>query len=205
MGIGADIKAVFQDVGTGITIVRDSGHVSGEYIDFTLNRQVTKPFIREHFLEASLAHDTVAVTGDVLRFNTTEDNYLLVNKTPEMFEDGVITYESVLYKCNITGGVLLRPSGEVRDAHYHKQTQWDTVKSDVHALQTEALYGTDLLTDEELGRLSIENDELYIPTSVGVTVLDRWEPVSGEFYMVMSIKKRRYDAVDICMVEEDTR
>ena len=205
MGLGDDIKSVFQDVGTAITIVRDSGHISGEYIDYTLNTQITKPFIREHFLEASLAHDTNAIAGDVLEFNVTGSDYLVMNKTPEMFENEVITYESVLYKCNITSGTLLRPSGEVRDDQYHKQTRWGLINDGVYALQTEALYGTDLLTDEEVGRLGIENDELYVPSSVGVAVLDRWEPVSGEFYMVMAIKSRRYEAVDICIVEEDTR
>ena len=205
MTIGDDIKETFEDVGTGYTVFRDTGDVSGEYLDYAINAQVTKPFTREFFLQATLPYDSSALTGDVIQFDTTGDNYLLMNKTPELFENTLITNEAVLYKANVSGE-LLRPSGETWSTQtYHKEPQWETIKSNCHALQTEALYGHDLDTDEELGLLGVQNHELYIPHSVGVRILDRYQPLSGEFYRVETIKTRRYEDIDVCEIGEDRR
>ncbi len=58
MGVGADIKEVLADVGTSILIVRAARNISGEFIKYQLNAQVTKPFIREFFLDAMISYDT---------------------------------------------------------------------------------------------------------------------------------------------------
>lgn len=205
MTIGEDIRETFEDVGTSYVILRDSGDISGEFLDYAINRQITKPFVREFFLEATLPDNTEAITGDTIRFETTSDVYLVMNKTPELFENAVVTNESTLYKTNVSG-TLLRPSGEVWDPQtYRKEPQWQTVKSDCPALQTEALYGHDLDTDEELGLLGVENHELYIAHSVGMQVLDRFEPASGEYYRVETIKTRRYPGIDVGGLGKDTR
>lgn len=205
MAIGADIKEVFEDVGTAYTILRTSGNISGEYLDFSVNRQVTKPFIRAFFLEASIAYDTVSIAGDILQFDTTNDKYILMNKTPELFENAIVTNECILYKCNVSGE-LSRPTTSDRSAQtYLKTDVFNSVKSDCNALMTEQLFGHDLDTDEELGMIGIQKHELYLPSSIGAEVLDRYEGSSGEYFMVTSIKKRRFDAVSVCNMEEDTR
>jgi len=204
VAIGGDIKEVFQDVGTAYTILRNAGNVSGEYLDFSVNRQVTKPFIRAYFLEASIPYDTESIAGDILQFDTTSDKFILMNKTPELFENAVIVNECVLYKCNVSGE-LTRPTAS-RDAQTYQSTEtFNTIKSDCNALMTEQLFGHDLDTDEEIGMIGLQKHELYIPASLGVQPLDRYEGSSGEYFMVESIKKRRFDAVDICFLEEDTR
>ena len=206
MSIGDDIKEAFEDVGTVYTVHRDSGDISGEYLDFEINAQVTKPFTREFFLQATLPYDTSALTGDVVEFDTTGNNYLVMNKTPELFENSIITHEAVLYKANISSGELLRPSGETWPTQtYHKESQWENIKSDCYALQTEALYGHDLDTDEELGLIGMQNHELYIPHSYGTRVLDRFQASSGEFYRIETIKTRRFSNVDVCELGEDRR
>ena len=45
MTIGPDIAEAIDEVGTSFIIVRDSGNVTGEYLYFKPNAQVTKPFI----------------------------------------------------------------------------------------------------------------------------------------------------------------
>jgi len=209
MSLGEDIKEAIEDVGVGFTVLRDAGNISGEYLDFEISKQVTKPFIREYFLSSTLSYETDVITGDVIRFDPTDDNYLVMNKTPELFENSVIGYDCILYKANVSGE-LLRPSGETWDATwdtetYHKTPEWETIKAECYALQTEALYGHDLDTDEELAMIGVENHELYIPHSVGVQVLDRYQPASGEYYRVETIKTRRYSGVDVCELGEDRR
>ena len=205
MSIGPDIKEVYEEVGITFTLIRESGDVSGEYLHFHLNRQVTKPFIREFFLESFFAYDTDVQAGEVVKFDTTEDAYLVMNKTPQLFENEIIQYHGVLYKCNVSGE-LQRPSGEDEwDSNYRKQTTFEVIKSNCYALQTEALYGHDIDTDEELGMIGVENHELYLPASVGVQQLDRYVPVSGEDYRVDTIKKRRYNAIDVVELSKETR
>ena len=203
-GVGEDIKSAYEETGAGFTILRDAGDLSGEFLDATLNDQITKPFIREHFLECNFAYNTSGEVGDVVRFDETRDNYLVMNQTPDVFENEIIEYNVVLYKANVSGEIL-RPSGEVRDGQLHKQTQWQIVKTNAYALQTDAFFGGDLDTEQDLGIIGIENDELYIPANAGIEVMDRWQPASGEYYRVESISRRRFPAVYVVKLGEDQR
>ena len=209
MAFGLDIKHVLQEVGTAVHIKgRTSGEtdIDGGYLDYEMNRQVTKPFVREFFLEASLPYDTVILAGDVVEFQDgTSRRFMVMNKTPENFENEGVIYEIVLHRCNVSGE-LFRPSGEVPNATtYQRQTVWQLVRGECYGLLTDRLFGTDLIQDEELGQIGIESQVLYLPHSVGARVLDRYRPVSGEYYKIETVSIRRYDNIDICYVSEDTR
>jgi hypothetical protein len=210
MTLGADIKEVYTDVGAAYSATRIGPGVSGEletgYLDFELNRQVTKPFIREYFIEASLPYDTVSAVGDVIEFTADGRKFLLMNLTPDLFENAVFEYQGVLYKCNILAGKLERSSGEDWDTQtYHKEHVWDVIDDNIPALVTESLFGHSLETDVELGMLGLERHELYISASYGIKPLDRFTPVSGEWYMITTVKRRRYDGIDVAELETDTR
>jgi len=205
LGIGEDIKSVYIDVGVSYNILRDDEEISGEYCVYKINRQVTKPFIQEFFLEAQLPHDTQLVPGDLLEFQTDKRVFMLMNKNPTMFEDEIVNYQGILYKCNVSGE-LFTPSGEIWDPQtYHKVTVWKQKKAVCYGLQTEPLFGHDLETDEELGQIGIERHQFFVPHSVGIETLDRYEPVSGEYYKVEEIKRRRFPGVDVVELSEDTR
>ena len=98
MTIGLDIKEVLREVGNTITIIRDSGNITGEYTMFQSNAQVTKPFIREFFLEGWLSYDTEAVVGDIVEFVVMGDRYIVMNKSPKMLENVIYQYDGVFYK-----------------------------------------------------------------------------------------------------------
>lgn len=204
MGIGLDIKEVLVDVGVAFSILRDSGTLSGEYLDYETNRQVTKPFIREYFLEATLPYDTRAIPGDIIKFDKTGDNFILVNKSVELFENDYVAYEGVLYKCNVSGEIR-RYSGEGWSSQtYENIAEWETIKTNVYALLTERLYGADL-NEEDFGQLKIAKNDLYIPAIQNIQVLDRYVPASGEYYKVTTVERNKFNKVDVCRVEEDTR
>jgi hypothetical protein len=209
MVLGDDIKAAYIDVGTRYSACRRGPGLSGEletgYLDFTLNRQVTKPFIREYFIEAALPYDTEVIVGDVLEFTADGRKFLVMNLTPEMFENQSYEYQGVLYKCNVESGKLERSSGESWDSNYRKVPNWVEIDDNVPALQAESLYGHSLEADIELGQLGLEKFELYIPSTYGIQVKDRWTPVSGEWYMVTTVKARRFDGVDVAELREDRR
>lgn len=201
MTLGADIKEALTEIGA-VVIVR-SGET--EYVDLETNAQVTKPFIREFFLEAMVSYDTDMESGSVVEVDLTGEHYLVMNKTPEIVENAIMNYSCVFYKANVSGEIL-RPSGEVRSTQtYHKVSVFNSVATDCYALLTEPLFSGDLETDEQLGLLGIKKEELYIPRSYGIQVMDRFQPVSGEYYIVESIKARRFPAVDVAILGEDTR
>jgi hypothetical protein len=204
--IAEDIKDILaDDVGAAYTVIRDAGDISGEYARTAMTSQATKPITLEHFRRCTLPYDSSAAAGDVIEFDVTEERFLVTNKLPKMLENTVTHYESILYKCNIANGVLMRPSGETRDDQYHKETQWQTIKSDCDAMQVAALYGNDLEADQELALIGLAKNEVYLPHSVGAQVLDRWQPASGEYYQVSVIESRRFPEIDILIVEEDHR
>lgn len=203
--IGADIKEALIDAGGAFTIIREAGNVSGEYGTYQPTSQATKPITLEHFRHGVLAHDTGVVAGDVIDFEETSERFLIMNKLPMLSGDVITKHESVFYKCNIVSGELLRPSGEVRDSQYHKETRWDPIKTDCDAMQVAALYGNSLEDEDEMAMLGLRKDEIYLPHSVGAQVLDRFQSTSGEYYMVDTVETRRFPGVDVLMVQEDHR
>lgn len=202
--IGADIKDALADAGGAFTILREAGNVS-EYGTYLPTSQATKPITLEHFRHGALSYDTDVVAGDVIEFDKTSERFLAMNKLPLLSGDAITNYESVFYKCNISDGVLFRPSGEATDAQYHTQTLWDPIKSDCDAMQVAALYGNSLEDEEEMALIGLRKDEVYIQHSVGAQALDRFQPASGEYYQVSTVETRRFPGVDVLRVEEDHR
>ena len=200
--VGDDIKDTLKDIGTVVSVIGGSG---SEYLDFEPNAQVTKPFIREFFLDAMVSYDTAMVTGDIIEFDVTGDLFIVMNKTPMLLENERIYNDTVLYKCNVSGEIL-RPSGETRDSQTMlKSAVFVSIKSDAYSLLTEPLFSGYLDTESELANIGIERQELYIPSSFGIQTLDRFEPTSGEYYIVESIRTRRFPGVDVVVLGEDTR
>ena len=207
-GLDVDITEVLEEVGIGYDIVSSGEeHRSGEFLDAESNSQVTKPFIREFFLEVTFSASTRAIDGDVLQFRYSGDvfgeRYIVMNKTDAVFENEVSNFDGVLYKSNVSGE-LLRPSGETRNAEYQKVNVWDQLNSEAFALQTEPLFGSEL-EETELGYIGIEKHEMYIPSIYGIQELDRYIPASGEQYKVDTVRQRRYKGVDVVILSEDTR
>lgn len=208
MTIGPDISEVLEEVGIAITIEDiDGNQTTGEYSYAKSNSQVTKPFIREFFIEGWLVYNTSASAGDYLIFNVPNDKYIIMNKSPQIFENEVIKYDVVLYKTNEIVDIL-RPSQEESDRSsqtYLLETSWTMVKGNVDVLITTSLFGHDLNDDLALGQINIEKHEMYIPSSVGIQSLDRIRLTSQEYYLVQSVKPRRYADVDVVSLIEDTR
>ena len=205
MTIGPDIKEAIQEVGTKFSIIRDGGNITGEYLTHASNAQVTKPFIREFFLEGTMQYDTDAVGGDIIEFETTGKRYLVAHITPTLFENEVIRYEVVLYMANVVVSIL-RPF-EVRDvSSYLMRTGWTVVKAGVSLTLTTPLFGQSLETDQEIGLLGIQSHEVYAPTSYGITYLDRIKILStGEYWRVEAVRKYIYEGVNVIDVGEDVR
>ena len=208
MSVGDDIKDALSEVGAAYTIVRDVGNISGEAGLLEYSAQVTKPLTLEHFRRCMAPYDTQMITGDIVEFGIIDQKFIVTNLMAKLFENTPVNYDAVLYKCNVASGELHRPSGERWDDPnhlYHKETQWEIVKANCDAMQVAALYGNDLDSENEVALLGLKKDEVLIPHAVGARVLDRWQPYSGEYYIVSTIETRRYPNVDVLIIQEDRR
>lgn len=205
MSIGPDIKEALYDVGIFYDILLPVPLPDQEKLVYKGNAQATKPFIREFFLEATISYDSLIISGAVIKIVSSAIPYIVMNKTPNMFEDEIIESKVVLYKCNVSGE-LLRISGEVGwNPQYQKTPKFEVIRANAYALQTELLLGSGILTDQEIGAVSTDRQDLYIPEYYGVRELDRYTPVSGESYMVKSVRRRIFDNVDMCELIPDRR
>ena len=206
--LGEDIADVYKEIGAAIVLTKiDNTVVSGEFIDLRINAQATKPFIRSFFRDANFQFTSSGETGDLVTVPSTGEEFIIVHHTGEIFEDAVYEYASVLYKANIFSGEILRPSGEEswNAQTMRKEQRWDVVRDDVTALETESLFGNILEDTIELGDITLERDQLYIPEAYGIQELDRFQPSSGEYYRVETVTRRRFPNVNLCRLSEDTR
>lgn len=220
--IGGKLKKVFKKLGTSYTIIRDSGCVSGEYLDEETNAQVTKPFIREFFRECTLAYDTQTVPGDLIKYEVNgvsgeaAERFLICHHDNEKFRNTPITVSAVLYKTNQKVSIY-RPSGELDTQTYRTTTNWKLIKENQRVLLTDKLYGTRLDDSEQFFMQSdIKALVAYVPESLGIAPLDRFI-VSGEiidvgygetsqvYYQVKYTEKNQFRGVELVYLEEDNR
>lgn len=202
--VGNDIKEALEEIGSSIVILRDDVEISSEACIIELNEQATKPFIISYFKKLTLPYDSQAISGDIIHFETTDDYYLATTINFEEFENEIITKQGILYLCN-TSGELSRPSGEAWDTQtYHKEQAWETIRSNCYSLLSNPEFRNQL-NEEESVMVSIEDNELFLPSSVGARVNDRYEPYSGEYYKLEVVNTFRYEGVDVCRIVEDTR
>ena len=205
MSIQFDIEDVLGEVGLEFSIERmglNAGY-DFEFLTYTPNTQVTKPFVREHFLETTFKSDTNVLSGDILTFSIGGDSYLVMNNTPDYFENEIIRYLAVLYKVNTLVDIL-RPQNTT--VGYDTTFDFSEVYSEQKALIYAPLFGNVGRIDDEAGEYGLDKQELYMPLGYGIKEIDRIR-VSGtsEYYQVNSVIRRRFPSIIVASLKEDTR
>lgn len=209
VGLGVDIKEVYSELGTAISIITRDPIITGERVIYELNSQATKPFIREHHLDSTFPYDTEVTTDDVLEFDVTGDHFLVMNKTPEMFENSIVEYSMVLYKCNLPLTVHIVRPVEIRDPiSYDMISGWQViVNSPVYGLISDRIFGSEISQEEAGGggQFPIWRVDLYLPKFYGIKPLDRVIISATEYYKVETVENYYYPGVCTCLLVEDTR
>ncbi|MCK5862448.1 MAG: hypothetical protein KAH38_08175 [Candidatus Hydrogenedentes bacterium] len=205
MSVYRDIADVIAEVGVSFTTERAgvSTGAATEYFTYTPNRQVTKPFVREHFLEAVLKSTTLVQPGDVIVTSVVGESFLCVNNTPDLFEDEIIRYLAVLYKTNVTVDILRATNTTVG---YDTSMSFVAQHSAQKALLYAPLFGNVSDIDDDVGFSRGEKEELFISSVYGVQEHDRILINStSEQYRVAAVIHRRYPGVSVVELEDDTR
>ena len=207
VGLGVDIKEVYAELGSLASIINRVPVITGETVIYEINAQATKPFIREHHLDATFPYDTQVTTEDVIRIEETGKIYMAMNKTPEMFENSIVEWNIVLYLCNLpTTAHIVRPV-EIRDpTTYNMISGWQIVaENPVYGLITDRIFGSDLIQNNEAGQFPVWRVDLYIPKFYDIKPLDRLILSETEFYKIESIESYNYPGVQVALLVEDTR
>ena len=204
-GIGPDISEVINELGVLIEILRIPTNIS-EKIIYDMNSQATKPFIREFHRDGSFSSDTKIETGDILHVLKTEEYLMVMNKTPDMFEDEIVEYASVLYKTNLPSTAKIsRPSAAVRDADYNLTETWTDVVTRAYGVIADKLQGSNIDQEEPTGQIQIWAIEAFVPAAYGVKPLDRLYISATEYYKIEKVEKYRYPGIHALDLVEDTR
>ncbi len=206
MGIGADIKQVFSEVGT---LVEVEGSDVKEYIDYDFNVQVGNPFLREHLRVGSFSHDTQINAGDVLYVPKNGERLLVVNFIPEMFENDIVAINTTLYKCNVHFKCYREKTvvgdGSLR-AQANRTVEWSFI-DEGYAAFTASLRGniSEISEYQAFGDLLVRKDTLFFSDSVDVRPKDRVLLTESEYYEVGNVDKKRFNQCSVCLLNEDAR
>jgi len=204
-GIGPDISEVINELGVVIEILRTPTNIS-EKIIYDMNSQATKPFIREFHRNGSFSSATKIETGDILRVLKTEEYLMVMNKTPDMFEDEIVEYASVLYKTNIPSTAKIsRPSSVARDVDYNLIEIWTDVVTRAYGVIADKLQGTNIDQEEPIGQIQIWAIEAFVPSSYDARPLDRLYISATEYYKIEKVERYRYPGIHALDLVEDMR
>jgi len=205
MSIQYDIADVLEEVGVSFTVQRMGVPLPDvvEYLTYTPNSQVTKPFVREHFLEVAFKSETTVLSGDIITFVVSGDSYLVMNNTPDFFEDEIIRHLAVLYKVNVLIDILRSQNTTI---NYHTVPDFDTIYSGQPALIYAPLFGNVGEISSEIGVFEQHKQELYLSEQYQVRAGDRIIiPATSEVFQVSIVILRRYPNICMAMLQEDTR
>lgn len=198
MGLPADIKSVYAEIGQQIVILRDAGNITGEYMDSEVSAGAP------HVRTANFAADTAVVPGDIIQLVPTNEKYLVIANVPDIFANEVIEYEAALYKLNVSGVVYRH--GEVAPSaanNYRGGVGWTVLKSGVDALIVPALAD---VQEAPIGRIALTEYEMYLPAAVGIEPNDRFQvTATSEKFQADEIKKHAYVNVDVARISKDVR
>ena len=207
-GLGPDIDEVYEELGALVSIVNRSPVVTGQRVLYDINAQATKPFIREHQLDASFPYDTLITTNDVIKIIVSDRHYMVMNKTPELFENEIVEWSSVLYLCNIpTTAHIVRPV-EVRNSQsYNMISGWQVlIDSPMYGLLSDRIFGTEIeQQSKEGGQFPIWKITLIAPKYYAVKPLDRLIITETEYYKIEAVESYYYPGMNQILLVEDTR
>lgn len=200
---GSDVADIINDVGLSFLIL---GTSTSEKCITKINAQISKPFIREFFLEITVAYNTAVIPGNILTFNAPDSRYYLITANAfNKLGNEIMSTELVGYKCN-SFGKLQRNTGIGWNAQTYKHTNgWVDILDPCPALLSEVQFGAmSELHDEDIGQIITQELKLYLPHSVGIKTLDRYT-VGGINWKIGRIETHRFSGCDVCNVEVDTR
>lgn len=200
MSIGPDLEEVFDDLGTRLTIERFGEDPIEEKVDLEINNQASSPFLSQFMLSCTFSYNTQAQPGEVLS-DDQGTRYIIASFNPARFENAIIAYEAIIYRCNVYG--VLKERDESRSG-VHYQANWPVVQDDIYALLT-GLPEDRTLSSEKYGEFSSFELNLHLSGNIDVQTGQRFELSNGDKLEILGVEPRRLNNLSICIVRKDSR
>lgn len=209
MGLGSDVLEIYRELGRHYEVIHDGVVVSQESLLHTTNTQATKPFVLLAHLKVELPYNTMAQGGDILHFIDEGSYYLVTMKQPFIFENEVVHFFSVIYRCNCRVNAN-HWDADGRDANERKIGHWVPLASNLYGCIADPYQGEEVEKDRDSGEFyGKEIYDLYLPLFSGLkTGVSCWITPTGREEVclkVTRIKQFVFDGVVEVRVESDGR
>jgi hypothetical protein len=156
-------------------------------------------------MEFVLTEPTQVEVGDALLFLTNQ-KILVVAKSPESFEDGVIDYIASGYVINSIGTLQNYDPNAGYDSKYKKNKTWTDSYTDVYATMMDRQFRSAM---KGVGNNSVEVEldriHLWLSATYDVEPGMRWRVSESEYYKVEQIEPFRFPGLKLVFLTEDTR
>lgn len=211
MSLGPDVKEIYQELGRRYEVLREGVAVAEESLLHKANTQATKPFVLLAHLKVRFPFDTIVKGGDVIRFKDDGSHYTATMMQPDVFENEIVYFFSVVYRCNCR--VELEHWNALgRDANERRTGAWDPLPlgTGLFGCIADPYQGEEIESERESGEsYGKEIYDLYIPNRIGITtgVSCRVTPfgMAEARYKATRIKRFIFDGVAELRVETDGR
>lgn len=202
--LGNDIKQAYDELGVPFSIWDlDDGTLSdGGKLWFERSTQLTKPFIVELFAIARFNYITSVQEGNIIKFNN--EYWLLTSKEPDFFEGVPYMFNSVIYKCNILGGLYRFPTTNTRGSDYEITSTPAFVKTIRGTLYGTAQGGSAPI-EMPYGEVLSVKQEAYFPKDFGIQDQDRLVLTTGEVYKIENVFMSNFENIISCRITGDER
>ena len=206
MGIGADIKEVFEEIRMPITITHPGtgAVVTGEYFDYDDNfSDSSTEFLRQFGVSGSFTYDTVTTPGDIINFLGV--NYLILSSKPTVFEGEIVTIDSFLLTCNVNGKFVRigkgtrNTKGEVVEAE-------TTLHTGVIGCQYENM--GEVLNASDQQKIKQYSENLFCYGFDDIEIGDRWySDLTNlkKYRKVVRVQERKYSGCLRVYLDTDSR
>jgi hypothetical protein len=202
-GIGADIAEVIAELGVTATILRTPKNLT-EKVTYEVNEQATRPVVREHFLNASFAYNSVVVPGDIIQFGG--NSFLVANMTPDSFEGETVEYVSLIFKCNFPPSTVFLSPANTQDPNTFAITNgWAIRKANPYGFVYQGDFVVTKNTEVDTGKDVTFKLQCCVPISYGIKAMDRIYLSASEYYRIQDVDDYTYPGVSVMTLVEDDR
>ncbi len=202
--LGNDIALVLEELTEPIDIYNyEHDILTHGYMDIEHEARTRTPFESTFMIKAVFPFNTTAIIGDLISLTTTTDKYIISSFIDEIFEQGVISKEGFLYRCNVVADINRKGEEQTRDENYELVPSWDSIYTDIDLLFTGQL--SDQGIDEEIyARVYSSTRKAFISNQLDIRVNDQLV-IGDKKYQIDLMEMHRLPGVKICRLTEDQR
>ena len=206
--IGNDVKEVLIELGTKFEVyssgITSDPYVIG-YLDYEGYPDQSTLFTRMFSLIATIAYDTTAEVGSIIRNVRQNTHHLVSNKVATLFEDEVIEHQLYLFLCNFVGSFSHFSDSPEYDEEYNRIEPWEPYLIDVRGCLVDATMITNVDISEQGFAVRDHKYICYVSDVFEVELADRLALATGQVFQINAISRYIIPGLKCLGLSEDKR